>query len=192
MLRRPIAIASVSLVVGAALSRPARSQEQTSLRGAVALGPSVAFGSGASGGMHATVSLQGRITDRVFLRATGVAHRLAVAVAQPSCVPQTPRCESYTTPYPETLLSWLLSVVLPTRAIGSRLYMLTGAGVHHGSGYRNLNDRYGTTGGVSAGVGISSGGAGTRGLALEAEYHYLVGGLGDLRGILLPSLALRF
>lgn len=186
MPRSHIALASASLTLWAALASPAPSQV------ALAAGPSVAFGSGAGGGMHAKLSLQGRITDRVLLRATGVAHRLVVAVAQPSCVPQAPRCESYTTPYPETLLSASLSVVVPTQAIDGRLYTLAGAGVHHGSGYRNLNDRYGTTGGVSAGIGISTGGAGTRGFALEAEYHYMIGGLGELRGVLLPSLVLRF
>ena len=158
----------------------------------VAAGPSVAFGAGAGGGIHAKLSLQGELTPHLLLRATGVAHRLSVAIAQPSCIPETPRCDSYTIPYPENLISGSLAFVLPTPALGRHLYALAGAGIHHGSGYKNLNDRYGTTGGISIGVGIASGREGTRGVGIEAEYHQLIPSLGDLHGVLVPSVVIRF
>jgi hypothetical protein len=186
MTNRPIAVGLAVAALAAVLTRHAHAQI------VLAAGPSLAFGAGAGGGMHAKVSIQGRLTDRVLLRATGVAHRLSVAIAIPSCIPEAPRCDSFTTPYPESVISGLLALVIPTRVLSGHLYALTGAGVHHGSGYKNLNDRYGTTAGVSAGVGLATGGVGRRGIGIEAEYHQLIRGLGDLQGILVPSVVLRF
>ena len=184
--RHQITVALATLSLGTAFTTAAQAQI------GLAAGPSVAFGAGAGGGVHAKLSLQGSLTDHVLLRATGVAHRLSVAIAQPSCIPEAPRCDSYTIPYPETLLSGSLALVLPIPALNRHLYALAGAGVHHGSGYKNLNDRYGTTGGVSAGVGLATGGVRRRGVGIEAEYQQLIRGLGDLQGILVPSVVLRF
>lgn len=181
-----ITVALTALALGTAFTQAAQAQI------GFAVGPSVAFGAGAGGGMHATLSLQGPLTHHVLLRATGVAHRLSVAIAQPSCIPETPRCDSYSIPYPEALISGSLALVRPTPALNRHLYALAGAGVHHGSGYKSLNDRYGTTAGISVGVGVATGSERTRGIGIEAEYHQLIPGLGELRGILVPSVTLRF
>src|SRR5262245_33220009 len=111
-----ITVGLAALTLGSALAPPALSQIT------LAAGPSVAFGAGAGGGMHAKVSIQGRLTDRVLLRATGVAHQFSVAIAQPSCIPEAPRCDSYTTPYPESLISGSLALVMPTRLLNGHLY----------------------------------------------------------------------
>ena len=183
---------TLSFLLVALFANTARAQENARSHSAIAIGPSIALGAGAIGGVHLQLSAETRLGRSISLRADFLAQVTATASADPLCVPEAPRCESYTTPYPAQVYSASLSLVVPLGPFAHRLYALGGVGAYYGTGFKSISEKYGTTGGALVGVGLRPGSASGRGIGLEGRYHHLFGGLGRLSAAFVPSLTLWF
>ncbi len=170
-----------------ALAHAAAAQDALPVYTSISAGPSITTGTaGALGGVHLALAVESGAPGAVSLRIEGMVVASAAATAQPSCTAGP--CESFSDPYPAQLYSGSLVLVAP---IGPRgFYMLGGGGAYYGAGNKSTKgDKFGTTGGASFGFGIATGSSRLR---LELRYHYLMGGLGRLRGVVVPSVSVRF
>ncbi len=185
----PFALAFLVLLAAAPL---ASAQDRLPFGATLGVGFGMASGAGAAGALHLQFGAQARLgSPSTALRLDGVAQVIGTTQAIPSCIPGTPRCDKYSTPYPGILYAGTLSLLRRHGAAAGRLYSMVGGGAYHGGGYKSLSERYGTAAGVSAGVGIAPGEEG-RGLGFEVRYHHLIGGLGGLRSVVAPAITLHF
>lgn len=168
------------------LAPPLGAQDQGAARLALVGGASLTNEpSGPQTGVHVGLALLMPRSPRLGFRAEAMAQMLPASDAIPSCIPSAP-CEE-TTIVPGQLHAAIASIELRPFASFTRLTLLAGAG-----GYVSREANGGWTGraGVSAGGGLGITPSGR--VRVELRYHHLADRIGVLRGVVLPSLLVRF